>query len=207
MTIAAEEITGVVLAGGRGTRMGHVDKGLQLLRGYPMVMHVIARLAPQVGPILLNANRNQEVYATLGHEVVADRIGPDAGPLAGVHAGFLRCQTPYLLCVPCDSPLLPTDLAERLAKGLVHASSEVAMAYALGRAQPVFSLMRVEARASLEAFLLGGGRKFEQWTERLHCVAVAFDDEPDAFLNLNTEGELRARELAASPEKPEQRDA
>jgi molybdopterin-guanine dinucleotide biosynthesis protein A len=192
MTIAPEDITGLVLAGGQGRRMGQLDKGLQLLRGYPMVMHVIARLAPQVGPILISANRNLKAYSDLGHPVVPDRFTGFAGPLAGFEAGLARLETPYLLTVPCDCPLLAADLAKRLAAALHAQKADVAMAFTAGRAQPVFSLVRAELGAGLRRFLEDGGRKVDAWTGGLKMVAVPFDDEAESFRNINTLEELRA---------------
>lgn len=192
--IASNEMTGLILAGGKGTRMGHVDKGLQLLRGYPMVMHAIARLAPQVGPMLINANQNLDVYRDLGYPVVPDVIDGFAGPLAGMHAGLGRCQTPYLLSVPCDSPFLPVDLAARLGAALSGSGAAVAFVVSLGRSHPVFALMRVTVASQLAAFLTSGGRKIDSWYANLAQVEVNFDDEADAFRNINTRDELRASE-------------
>ena len=192
--IASSDITGLILAGGKGTRMGHVDKGLQLLRGYPMVMHAIARLAPQVGPMLINANQNLDVYRDLGYPVVPDIIEGFAGPLAGMHAGLGQCQTPYLLSAPCDSPFLPVDLAARLATALSASHADVAFAVSLGQSHPVFALMRVTAAPHLATFLAQGGRKIDSWYASLAQVEVNFDDESDAFRNINTRDELRASE-------------
>ena len=118
MTIAREDVTGIVLAGGMGRRMGGVDKGLVPLAGRPLVAHVLERLAPQAGAIIVNANQNRDRYAAYGHPVVADEVGGFAGPLAGLHAGMTAATTPYVVTVPCDSPFLPGDLVARLAAGL-----------------------------------------------------------------------------------------
>ena len=191
-TIAPADVTGIVLAGGQGRRMGGVDKGLVELGGRPMVAHVIERLAPQVGPILVNANQNVATYAALGHPVVPDAVGGYAGPLAGLHAGLSRAATPYVVTVPCDSPFLPTDLVARLAGGLVPAGAALAVAKTFDQAHPVFALVRRDVLANLSAFLEAGGRKIDAWYASLAVVEVPFDDCADAFRNINTRDELDA---------------
>jgi len=181
-------VTGVVLAGGQGRRMGTVDKGLQLLRGKPMVAAVIERLAPQVDEILINANQNLDAYARFGHRVVPDAIGGFAGPLAGLHAGLSMAKHPLVLTVPCDSPFLPADLYARLAKEL--GKNDLAVAKTGSQPHPVFALVRASVAANLEKFLSGGGRKIDAWYASLDVVEVAFDDEADAFRNINTREEL-----------------
>lgn len=195
MPIATEHITGLILAGGRGTRMGEVDKGLQPFRGYPMVMHVLMRLAPQVGHVLINANQNLAAYESLGHPVVIDTLQGHAGPLAGLHAGLSQCETEYLLSAPCDSPFLPHDLAGRLAEGLAAARADVAIAKTGTQTHPVFCLVRTSLIDHLGAFLAGGGRKIDAWTGSLAFTEVAFDDE-QAFRNINTLDELKRFEAA-----------
>ena len=187
-----DDVTGVVLAGGQGRRMGGVDKGLVPFRGASMAAHAIARLAPQVGAILVNANQNAEAYAALGHRVVPDAVGGFAGPLAGLHAGLSAATTPFVATVPCDSPFLPPDLVERLAAALERANADVAVARTLDQPHPVFALVRTSVRPHLEAFLAGGGRKIDAWYATLAAVEVPFDDEADAFRNINTRDELAA---------------
>ena len=193
--IAPAEVTGIVLAGGLGRRMGGVDKGLVDLDGQPMVAHVIARLAPQVGPILVNANQNAERYAALGHPVVPDAVGGFAGPLAGLHAGLMQTRTAYAVTVPCDSPFLSDDLVARLAAGMQGSDAQLAVARTFEQAHPVFALVRVDVLPHLAAFLAGGGRKIDAWYATLRVAEVAFDDCADAFRNINTRDEL----AAASP--------
>ena len=195
MPILSEHITGLILAGGRGTRMGEVDKGLQPFRGYPMVMHVLMRLAPQVGAVLVNANQNLAAYESLGHPVVIDAVQGYAGPLAGLHAGLSQCDTEYLLSAPCDSPFLPHDLARRLADGLVSARADVAIAKTGTQTHPVFCLVRTALVDHLGEFLADGGRKIDAWTSSLAFTEVAFDDV-DAFRNINTLDELKRFEAA-----------
>jgi molybdopterin-guanine dinucleotide biosynthesis protein A len=186
------DVTGLVLAGGMGRRMGGVDKGLVLLDGRPMVAHVIERLTRQVGAIVINANQNVEQYAALGYPVVSDSIGGFAGPLAGLHAGLLAAQTPYVATAPCDSPFLPLDLVSRLAAGLASAQAQLAVAHTFAQPHPVFALVSREVLPHLSAFLDGGGRKIDAWYATLRVVPVQFDDAEDAFRNINTPDELAA---------------
>ena len=188
------DVTGIVLAGGQGSRMGGVDKGLQPFRGRPMVAHVIERLAPQVGLILVNANRNVDDYARFGHRVIADEIAGFAGPLAGFERGLAHATTPLVATVPCDSPFLPADLVARLRTALEAKHAQLAVAKTGDQAHPVFTLMRRDVHASLQAFLASGQRKIDRWYASLGVAEVAFDDEADAFLNINTREELAGLE-------------
>jgi molybdopterin-guanine dinucleotide biosynthesis protein A len=181
-------ISGVILAGGLGRRMGGVDKGLQPLHGRAMVEHVLARLAPQVDEIVINANQNLERYGAFGHRVVSDRVGGFAGPLAGLHAGLEAISEPLAVTVPCDSPFLPADLVARLKSQL--GANDLAVAKTGDQPHPVFALVRRSVASNLEAFLAGGGRKIDAWYASLRVVEVAFDDEADAFRNINTLEEL-----------------
>jgi len=181
--------TGIVLAGGRGSRMGGVDKGLQPLRGRPMIEWVLERLAPQVSEIIVNANQNIQSYESYGHRVVRDEIAGFAGPLAGLHAGLKAAAHPLVVTVPCDSPFLPEDLVERLFASLKN--NDLAVARTGEQPHPVFALMKRQVRESLEAFLAAGGRKIDAWYAALKVVEVSFDDEADAFRNINTLEELR----------------
>jgi molybdopterin-guanine dinucleotide biosynthesis protein A len=184
-----EKVTGIVLAGGKGSRMGGVDKGLQLLRGKPMVEWVLARFTPQVSEIIINANQNVPFYARYEHRVVPDQIGGFAGPLAGLHAGLNAAKYPFVVTVPCDSPFLPADLVKRLTGSL--RGNDLAVAKTGDQAHPVFALMKRDVRESLEAFLASGGRKIDAWYAALKVVEVSFDDEADAFRNINTLDELK----------------
>jgi molybdopterin-guanine dinucleotide biosynthesis protein A len=194
--IAKDDITGLILAGGRGSRMGGVDKGLQNHHGVPLAMHALLRLAPQVGQILINANRNLGAYESMGVPVWPDTLADYAGPLAGFLTGLERCETRYLVTVPCDSPLFPTDLVARLAQALDAADAEIAMAATrndsgASQVQPVFCLMKTELIESLVRFTQGGQRKIDKWTALHRCVEVPFDDAL-AFANANTPDELKA---------------
>jgi molybdopterin-guanine dinucleotide biosynthesis protein A len=188
-------VTGIVLAGGQGRRMGGVDKGLQPLDGRPMVAWAIERLAPQVDEILVNANQNAEAYARLGHRVVPDSLGGFAGPLAGLHAGLRAAANRLAVTVPCDSPFLPLDLVGRLKSFLE--AKDLAVAKTGDQPHPVFALVRRSVLPHLERFLEGGGRKIDAWYATLSVVEVSFDDQPDAFRNINTLDELSA---AAAPQ-------
>ena len=181
-------LSGIVLAGGLGRRMGGVDKGLQPLHGKAMVQHVLARLAPQVDEIVINANQNLERYGALGYRVVSDRVGGFAGPLAGLHAGLEAIAHPLAVTVPCDSPFLPSDLVARLREHL--GANDLAVAKTGDQPHPVFALVRRSVMGNLETFLAGGGRKIDAWYASLKVVEVAFDDEADAFRNINTLQEL-----------------
>ena len=187
-------ITGLVLAGGRGSRMGGVDKGLQAHLGMPLAMHALLRLAPQVGETMINANRNLGAYESMGAPVWPDALPDYPGPLAGFLAGLEHCATPYLATVPCDSPLFPADLIDRLAARLEAEDAEIAIAATREdgelRLQPVFCLMQATVMESLLDFTASGRRKIDAWTATLRQVAVEFDDA-QAFVNANTLAELR----------------
>ena len=183
-------ITGVILAGGLGRRMGSLDKGLLALRGRPMVAWVIERFGPQVDELLINANQNGERYAAFGHRVVPDEIPDFAGPLAGLHAALSAAAHPLVATAPCDSPFLPADLISRLFQVLTATGADLAVARTFDQPHPVFCLCRRAVLPHLTEFLAGGGRKIDRWYATLKVVEVAFDDEADAFENINTREEL-----------------
>ena len=192
-------ITGVILAGGRGTRMGGVDKGLKRLRGRPMVEWVVERFAPQVDEVLINANQNLDAYAAFGYRVIPDDIGGYAGPLAGLHRGMSEAAHDLVATVPCDSPFLPADLVSRLNAALLARQADLAVAKTGDQPHPVFCLCRKSALPGLTAFLGAGGRKIDAWYSRMSVVEVLFDDQAAAFSNINTEDELRAHDSGATP--------
>ena len=196
--IDKQDITGLILAGGRGSRMGGVDKGLQNHAGAPLAMHALMRLAPQVGQVMINANRNLGAYEAFGVPVWPDATSDYAGPLSGFLAGLEHCETPYLVTVPCDSPLFPDDLVQRLAAALAEHDAEIAMAATTEgdalQVQPVFCLMKTELLESLMRFTQSGQRKIDKWTAQHRCVDVAFDDAR-AFANANTPAELRQLQI------------
>jgi molybdopterin-guanine dinucleotide biosynthesis protein A len=190
VAITRADVTGIVLAGGQGRRMGSVDKGFVELDDRPLVGHVIERLAPQVATLIINANQNAARYAAFGYPVVADAIAGFAGPLAGLHAGLGAAATPYVATCPCDSPFLPADLIARLAGAFETQRIDIAVARTFAQPHPVFALMRRDVLSHLEQFLSGGGRKIDAWYASLANAEVAFDDEADAFRNINTPAEL-----------------
>ena len=194
MSMSREQITGVVLAGGQGRRMGGVDKGLVALRGRAMVEWVLERLRPQVDELILNANQNIERYAAFGYPVFPDQIGGFAGPLAGLHAALSRARHPLVATAPCDSPFLPADLVCRLHAALVDAGAELAVARTFDQPHPVFCLCRRDVLPHLGEFLAAGGRKIDLWYATLKIVEVRFDDEDEAFRNINTRDELQRLE-------------
>ena len=187
--MGAPAITGIILAGGLGRRMGGVDKGLQLLAGRPLAAHVIACLGPQVDELLINANQNIAAYAALGHPVISDRIAGFAGPLAGLHVALNVARHPLVASAPCDSPFLPADLVARLAAALADGGHDMAIARTAERIHPVFCLCRRSLAAPLSAFLAAGHRRFGQWLDEQRTVEVLFPDEA-AFANINTAAEL-----------------
>jgi len=188
-------VTGLVLAGGRATRMGGLDKGLQAWQGTPMAQVALERLRPQVGAVLINANRNEAAYEAMGAPVCADLHGGFAGPLAGFHAGLSRCDTPYLVTVPCDSPRFPPDLVGRLLQALALDQADVAVAATRSQGavqwQPVFCLMHRSLLPSLDEFIISGQARVERWL-RQHRVAEQVFDDAEAFFNANTLQDLQA---------------
>ena len=223
--IHLSEITGLILAGGRGSRMGGVDKGLQSFNGVPLALHTLLRLQMQSGgplaQVMINANRNLAAYEAFGASVWPDVLADYAGPLAGFLTGLERCESPYLVTTPCDTPLFPLDLVARLAQAMDAADADIAMvaapeseasdvtkapkvpnaAVAQGhprvRPQPVFCLLRVELLESLAQFTHNGGRKIDAWTAQHTVALVPFDlpgDDPRAFFNANTLAELQSLE-------------
>ena len=201
--ITPPDITGLILCGGRGSRMGGVDKGLQQYRGQALATHALRRLRPQVGHLSINANRNLAAYQAMGVPVWPDAL-PDGvsdypGPLAGLLAGLQHCETPYLVCVPCDTPHFPTDLVERLSQALAREDADIAMAASLAdgvvRSQPVFCLLKIALTQNLADALRGGERKIDRWISRHRRATVVFDNA-DHFFNANTAADLQ--QLAAA---------
>jgi len=186
-----ESVTGLVLAGGLARRMGGEDKGLVELAGQPMVEHVLGTLRPQVGPLLINANRNRERYAAFGHQVVPDTLEGFQGPLAGVLAGLRQLSTGFLVTVPCDAPLLAPDLVARLYRACHDRGADLAVASDGRRQQPVFMLLRASVAPGLEAYLAAGGRKIDAWFAALRVAEADFSDQPDTFVNVNDPDERR----------------
>jgi molybdopterin-guanine dinucleotide biosynthesis protein A len=196
-----KDITGLILAGGRGSRMGGADKGLQKFNGVPLALHALLRLQPQVGETMINANRNLAAYESFGVPVWPDALPDYAGPLAGFLAGLEQCETEWLVTVPCDTPLFPQDLVACLSAAAQDSQADIAMASAPEedgqlRPQPVFCLLRRDLMESLVRFTHGGGRKIDAWTAQHRTVVVPFDRPGDerAFFNANTLADLRGLE-------------
>lgn len=183
-------ISGAILAGGLGRRMGGTDKGLQVLQGRPMIAWVIERFAPQVDELLINANQNVETYRTFGYPVVPDGIAGFVGPLAGLHAALSASAHPLVATVPCDSPFLPAGLVQRMYVALEKNGGRLAIARTHGQLHPVFSLCRRTLLPDLGAYLAAGERKVERWCKEMNAVEVPFDDECAAFENINTRDQL-----------------
>jgi molybdopterin-guanine dinucleotide biosynthesis protein A len=184
--------TGVILAGGRATRMGGRDKGLLPLAGKPMVEWVMAALKPQVTDIIINANRNLDTYAAYGYRVVSDRLHGFCGPLAGIASSMESASTPYIVTTPCDSPLVPLDLAHRLYRALRVNRAEISVAHNGERLQPVFALLECAILNSLLDYLEAGERKIDTWYSRHKLAIVDFSDRPESFVNINTPDEIEA---------------
>ena len=205
LPIPRNHITGLVLAGGQGSRMGGVDKGLQMLAGQSLAHWCVQRLAPQVGGVLINANRNADTYAALGYPLVADMTIDNTeafpGPMAGFAAGLAACTTPWLLTVACDTPFFPMNLAERLSQAVAGQQTPAAMACTRDASadghkrlpQPTFCLLHTSLAASAQQYLAQGGRKVRQWTAQ-HAAALVVFDDPQAFFNANTLQDVAALE-------------
>jgi molybdenum cofactor guanylyltransferase len=188
-------ISSIILAGGRATRMNNVDKGLVNLQNKPLVSHVIARLKPQADEIFINANREIAAYEAFGYPVLQDENADFIGPLAGFSLGLQHAKYEYVLTVPCDSPLLPLDLASRLLNGMTETHADIAVASSDENAHPVFCLMKKSVLPSLIEFLETGERKVSAWQKSLHYIEVDFSDNSDGFTNLNTFEDLKTLEL------------
>lgn len=193
------DISGVILAGGRGSRIGGEDKGLIDLDGRPMIAHVIERFAPQVASLLINANRNTERYRAFGYPVVPDLVADFPGPLAGIGAALSRIETPLLAVTPCDAPLLSLDLVARLNHERESRNVDVAVARCNDRPQPVFILMRRALRSSLENYVVGGGSKITSWYRQEQHVEVDFGDDELPFANVNTSADIAAVTARLNP--------
>lgn len=201
------KISGLILAGGQGRRMNKlnnnqnlsspIEKGLITFLNQPMIQHVIQRLSPQVDEIIVNANQAIETYTAFGYPVIQDDISGYAGPLAGLHAGMKSAKNTYILTVPCDSPLLASDLATRLSTALIKNNADIAIAKTGAQAHPVFCLCHKKLLEHLEHYLQNGGRKFDAWYSTLNVVEVAFDDKAIAFTNINTPEDLINLEASA----------
>lgn len=200
-----KDLAGLVLAGGRGTRMGGKDKGLVEFNGKPMIQHVLAALRPQVAEVLISANRNLEHYRGTGCRVVSDSLAEFAGPLAGISAGMHAAAREYLLVLPCDGPFVPSWLAQRLWTAVAGKTDAIAAAHDGERLHPTFALLPLSVLDDLDAYLAEGGRKVDRFYNRHAFVTVDFSDYPQAFLNINTPEDVEKFEsLPEMPRKSEE---
>lgn len=196
--IPAEEITGIIVAGGDGQRMGGVTKSLLVAAGAPLIAHVRARLAPQVGAVLISANDDVAAHGAWGDAVIADNV-PGMGPLGGLLSALERVSTPYTFCCPADAPLLDTGLVVRLGLALQRASADIALPHDGHQLQQLFLLFPTSLRSSLRRYLADGGRSVHGWTAALNSVIVDCAQQPDAFLNINTAADLQRADQVLSP--------
>lgn len=189
MTIDKNQITAVILAGGKGSRLGGQDKGLVIYQNKPLIQHVLDKIEPQVGHIIINANRNQDDYAKFSYPVISDELSDFQGPLAGFLTGMRTCKTDYILTLPCDGPDLPDDLVSRLVNELedTTADNNIVVAHDGKRLQPVHALIPTSLIESLESFLANGDRKIDLWYAEHSMATADFSDKPDVFFNINTE--------------------
>ncbi len=195
------KITGLILAGGLGRRMGNVDKGLAKFNSRPMIASVIDRIQPQVDELIINANRNLEAYQAFGYRVVSDAIEGFAGPLAGLERGLVEAAHEFVATCPCDSPFLPMDLVTRLAATFADSSIDLAVAKTGTQSHPVFCVVRRSVHHHLREFLSSGGRKIDAWYATLRTIEVSFDDDAAAFANINTTSELHDLEIGVKTTK------
>jgi len=185
-------ITGIILAGGRARRMAERDKGLIELEGQPLIKYAINALLPQVDQLLINANRNTERYGEFGFPVISDQITGFLGPLAGMAAALQKSNTDYILSVPCDTPWVPIDLANRMLEAIKRENAELCVAHDGERMHPVFALINKNRFTSLTKYLSTGERAVHRWCKQQHLAIADFSDQPKAFINVNTPEELAA---------------
>jgi molybdopterin-guanine dinucleotide biosynthesis protein A len=188
------EITGCILAGGQGVRVGRKDKGLITLNGRYLSQHCIERLSPQVGSIIISANRNIPVYESLGSIVIKDKTNRSSGPLSGFHSALEAATTTFVAFTPCDAPFFPQNLVEKLTEPFSDKKTEITMAIVGTKHQPVFAMVKSSLENSLALFLENGGRKIRSWFDSRTCVTVEFDNERQ-FMNINSLSDLEEAEL------------
>ncbi len=185
-TIYNENVTGVILAGGKARRMGGCDKGLIEINNQAMIQYVIDILKPQVADILINANRNVKRYEEFGYSVISDQLEDFQGPLAGIATAMTNAKTEYICTCPCDGPLIAQDLVKRLFSAFENEDTEIAVAHDGKRMQPVYALMACSLHTSLMNYLENGERKIDRWFTQNNCVEIDFSDKQDCFININT---------------------
>ena len=191
-SLIQNDVTAVILAGGRGQRLGGLDKGLVELEGKPLIEHVLAAMVGQADEIIINANRNCDVYAAYKHRVISDEMTGYQGPLAGFAAAMTACDTDFIVTLPCDGPFVPADLVNRLVEALEQENADIAVAHDGKRMQPVYALITRSLLPDLQDFLDGGERKIDIWYARHNTALADFSDVRETFFNINTEDDKRA---------------
>jgi molybdopterin-guanine dinucleotide biosynthesis protein A len=190
IAVTRQIFTGVILAGGQARRMGGQDKGLIELNGSPMIQYVLDAIVPQVNTVIINANRNSDIYSHYGYEVISDEFEGFFGPLAGMASSMRKVTTPFMLTAPCDSPFVPDDLAKRLYIQMIKRDADISVAHDGKRIQPVFVLLKTSLLDSILDFLNKGERKIDKWFEQHKLAVTDFSDIPDTFININNRDEL-----------------
>ena len=193
--INKSDITAVILAGGRGRRMEGADKGLMKLDGRPLIVYILDAIEAQVGQVLINANRNTDDYASYGYTVIPDELDNYQGPLAGFAAAMTKASTRYIVTLPCDAPLIPANMVQRLSLALEQSQADIAVAHDGTRLQPVHAMIAVSLLPSLNEFLDAGNRKIDLWYAKHKMALADFSDIPEIFNNINTPHEHRQMQL------------
>jgi len=184
-------ITGVILAGGQARRMDGQDKGLIMLNDKPMIEYIIDAFKPQASKLIINANRNHELYSKYGLDIVADELSGFCGPLAGMASALQTIEDNYMVTVPCDTPFIPIDLVQRLTNALKNESAEISVAHNGDRIQPVFCMINKSLQQSLNDYLASGERKIYRWFEQHNYAIADFSDVPETFDNINTPEDIQ----------------
>ncbi len=187
-------ITGVILAGGMARRMGGRDKALLPLSGHYLIEYCLRKLKTQIDTIIINANRNLEIYQSMGFPVISDSRDGFAGPLAGIATAMKYCETSHIFIVPCDSPFIPSTLVERFVDICRQTKADICVAHDGNRLQPVFGLIHTRTLASLEKYLDNGHNKIDTWYKQQSMSLVDCSDIPDTFININTPQDLEQAE-------------
>ncbi len=195
ITLSTEQITAVILAGGKGRRFAGNDKGLLIFKQQPLIEHLLAAISPQAVQVMINANRNQEIYARYGYPVISDTMSDFQGPLAGFSVAMSQVATSHIITLPCDAPFISANYVQRMSNALNQQQVELAVAHDGIRLQPVHALISVSLKESLDNFLKSGDRKIHHWYAHHNFVEVDFSDTPEVFQNINTEEQLLEMEL------------
>lgn len=184
--LTKSDITAVILAGGRGRRMGGLDKGLMHFSGKPMIEHILAAITPQCETVIINANRHIKRYATYKHPVLSDKSNNYLGPLAGFAIAMENATTPLLITLPCDAPIIPDNLVDRLLAAMLKTGADITVVHDGERLQSVYALIKTELNTDLKNYLDRGDRKVDLWYAQNHMMPVDFSDIRELFRNINT---------------------